>query len=132
MLELYLGIHDLSTDVIKCALFDSSTELNPDTLAYSTTGEIVGSGYTAGGEVVAFSDSTPKLVSRRVVISWTPITWTMLVPLVRQALIYNSSKSNRAMWVIESQSGHLDDPGGGQYQIPAPTGDYAVGMIAAM
>ena len=41
--------HQLATDTIKIALFTSSATLNATTTAYSTSNEISGTGYTAGG-----------------------------------------------------------------------------------
>ena len=39
--ELYQGIHDLTTDVIKIALYDGNANLNADTTVYSSSNEIV-------------------------------------------------------------------------------------------
>jgi len=50
--ELYQGIHDLTTDVIKIALYNGSANLNEDTTVYTTSNEIVASGYTAGGKTM--------------------------------------------------------------------------------
>ena len=50
--ELYQGIHDLSTDTVKIALYTASADLNEDTTVYSATNEVVASGYTAGGQVM--------------------------------------------------------------------------------
>jgi hypothetical protein len=43
------GDFDFDTDTIKMALYTNSATLNEDTAAYTTTGEISASGYTAGG-----------------------------------------------------------------------------------
>ena len=48
--ELYQGIHDLSTDHIYIALYTANASLNQDTTVYSSTNEITGAGYTAGGQ----------------------------------------------------------------------------------
>ena len=50
--ELYQGIHDLTTDVLKIALYNGNADLNEDTTAYTTTAEITGTGYSAGGKVL--------------------------------------------------------------------------------
>ena len=50
--ELYQGIHDLTTDEIKIALYTASANLNEATTVYSSTNEVVATGYTAGGEVL--------------------------------------------------------------------------------
>ena len=50
--ELYQAVHNLSTDVLKIALYTSSADLNADTTVYTTTAEISGTGYTAGGNTL--------------------------------------------------------------------------------
>jgi hypothetical protein len=48
--QLYQGIHDLTTDVIKIALYTASADLNEDTTVYSSTNEVPNTGtYSAGG-----------------------------------------------------------------------------------
>jgi hypothetical protein len=43
------GDFDFDTDTIKMALYTNSATLNADTAAYTATGEVSASGYTAGG-----------------------------------------------------------------------------------
>lgn len=50
--EVLLGVHDFRAstgDTFKLALYTSAADIGPDTTAYSTTNEVVGAGYTAGG-----------------------------------------------------------------------------------
>ena len=48
--QLYQGIHDLTTDVIKIALYTANANLNEDTTVYSATNEVANTGtYSAGG-----------------------------------------------------------------------------------
>ena len=48
--QLYQGIHDLTTDVIKIALYTANADLNADTTVYSSTNEVAATGtYVAGG-----------------------------------------------------------------------------------
>ena len=47
--ELYEGIHDLTTDEIWIALYTANADLNEATTVYTTSGEVTGTGYTAGG-----------------------------------------------------------------------------------
>ena len=44
--------HQLATDTIKLALFTSSASLGAGTTAYSTSNEVSGTGYTAGGVTI--------------------------------------------------------------------------------
>lgn len=97
--ELYEGIHDLVTDTLKMALYTSSADLNQDTTAYSATNEITGTGYSAGGNVVTgatvSSSGTTAYVNFSNVI-WDPASFT-----ARCALLYNSSKANRSIAVLD-------------------------------
>jgi hypothetical protein len=96
--ELYQGIHDLSTDIIKMALYTGNANLGADTTVYSTTNEVVASGYTAGGNTltgVAISSSGYTAYA-----NWANISWTSALT-ARCALIYNASKANRAIAVID-------------------------------
>lgn len=97
--ELYKGIHDLTTDTLKMALYTASADLNQATTAYSTTNEVTGTGYVAGGEVitnvvVSSSGSTAYVTFDNV--EWDPAAFT-----ARCALIYNSSKANRSIAVLD-------------------------------
>ena len=97
--ELYEGIHDLVTDTLKMALYTSSADLNQDTTVYSATNEITGTGYSAGGNVVTgatvSSSGTTAYVNFSNVI-WDPASFT-----ARCALLYNSSKANRSIAVLD-------------------------------
>jgi len=96
--QLYQGIHDLTTDVIKIALYSGNANLNEATTAYSTTNEVVASGYSAGGLVL-----TPITVNSSgytAYVGFPNVTWTAALT-ARCALIYNSSKANRSVAVLD-------------------------------
>ena len=96
--ELYQGIHDLSTDTIKMALYTANASLGADTTVYSATNEVVASGYTAGGNTltgVAINSSDYTAY-----VNWANTSWTSALT-ARCALIYNASKANRAIAVID-------------------------------
>lgn len=97
--DILLGVHDLETDTIKMALFLATADLGADTTVYSTAGETSGTGYTAGGEtltgVTVLTSGTTAYVDFADP-SWTPAAFT-----ARGALIYNASKSNKAIAVLD-------------------------------
>lgn len=96
--ELYQGIHDLSTDTIKIALYTGNADLNEATTVYSTTNEVVASGYTAGGQImtgVAISSSGYTAYA-----NWANVVWTAALT-ARCALIYNASKGNKSVAVLD-------------------------------
>jgi ABC-type Fe3+ transport system substrate-binding protein len=96
--ELYQGIHDLSTDTIKMALYTANANLNADTTAYSTSSEVVASGYTAGGNTL--TGVTINTSGYTAYVNFANTSWTAALT-ARCALIYNASKANRAIAVID-------------------------------
>jgi len=98
--ELYQGIHDLTTDVIKIALYTASADLNETTTAYSvnTPGQVVATGYTAGGSIL-----TPITVSSSgytAYVGFPNISWTAAIT-ARCALIYNFTQGSKAIAVLD-------------------------------
>ena len=98
--ELYQGIHNLTTDVIKIALYTASADLNETTTAYSvsTAGQVVATGYTAGGSIL-----TPITVSSSgytAYVGFPNVSWTAALT-ARCALIYNSSQGNKSIAVLD-------------------------------
>jgi hypothetical protein len=97
--ELYEAIHDFTTDTFKIALYTANATLNQDTTAYTDVGEITGTGYTATGQEL--QNATVSSSSGVAYISFDNISWTSASFTVRGALIYNSSKSNRSVAVLD-------------------------------
>ena len=97
--ELYQGIHDLTTDVIKIALYTASANLNENTTVYSTTNEIANTGtYSAGG-----AQLTPITVSSSgytAFVGFPNISWTGAIT-ARCALIYNETQGNKSVAVLD-------------------------------
>jgi len=73
----------------KIALYTATADLGPDTLAYSTTNEITGTGYTAGGKTL--TPIGPANGSSTAYISFDNVTWDPASFTCRGALIYNST-----------------------------------------
>jgi hypothetical protein len=81
-----------TTYVYKIALYTSLADLTPDTVAYTTTGEITGTGYTTGGKVLAISQvPTYDASNDTAYISFSNVTWNPASFTTRCALIYNST-----------------------------------------
>jgi len=107
--ELMTATHNFTTgtgNTFKAALFLASATVNASTTTYSTTGEVTGTNYTAGG--VNVTNGTSPLSANTSVTAgtgyWTPsasITYTnvTLSTAFDAVLIYNSSASNRAVSV---------------------------------
>jgi len=120
MSELMLGQHQLgtstivsrgsltspTTDTLKAALYLVSATYNASTTAYSTTGEVSGTGYTAGGVTVtnATAPTSTNSSATAGVAFFTPsasITYTTvtLATAFDTVLLYNSTQSNKAIAV---------------------------------
>jgi hypothetical protein len=97
--QLYQGIHDLTTDVIKIALYTASADLNENTTVYSATNEIANTGtYVAGG-----AQLTPITVSSSgytAYVGFPNISWTGAIT-ARCALIYNVTQGNKSIAVLD-------------------------------
>jgi hypothetical protein len=109
MEELLEGVHNFTTgtgDSFKAALYLSSATINAATTVYSATGEVSGSGYTAGG--VAVTNGTSPLSTNTSATAgtayWTPsasivYTSVTLTTSFNALLLYNTSKTNKAVSV---------------------------------
>ena len=109
MQELMTATHNFTTgtgDTFKAALYEATATYNAATTAYSTSGEVSGAGYSAGGVTVTNGTSplSTNTSATAGVAYWTPsasITYTnvTLTTAFDAVLIYNSSKSNKAVSV---------------------------------
>jgi hypothetical protein len=78
--------------VYKIALYTANANLNNTTAAYITTGEVVGTGYTAGGKTLVISTvPTGDTTNNIAYLSFDPVVWTSASFTARGALIYNST-----------------------------------------
>lgn len=96
--ELYQGIHDLTTDVIKIALYTANANLNAGTTVYSAVSEASGGNYVAGGSVL-----TPVTVSSSeytAYVGFPNVSWTGAIT-ARCALIYNVTQGNKSIAVLD-------------------------------
>lgn len=122
-LELFQAIHDLEDDVIKVALYSDTASLSSDTTAYTATGEVSGSGYSAGGAV---SEVTLTQSGQSVEAVFATPTWPASTITARGALIYNSSKSNAAIAVLNFGDDRSSNNTTFSVTMPAAGGDYPV------
>ena len=102
--EMLQGVHDLSTDTLKLALYTSGATLLPTTTAYSSTDEVVASGYTAGGATltgvtISTQANVPNTQPAVVYVDFDNVTFNAAFT-ARGALIYNASKANRSVAVL--------------------------------
>jgi len=96
--ELYEGIHDLLTDTLRIALYTAEADLNESTTVYTATAEVVGAGYVAGG--VTLTGVTINSSGYTAYVNFDNVMFGASVT-ARCALIYNASKSDRAIAVLD-------------------------------
>jgi hypothetical protein len=135
--ELLTGHHALGTtvtrgattaDVIKAALFLASATINAATTTYSTTGEVTGSGYTAGGVTVTNANApaatgTTAFWTPSASLSWTTVTLSTAFDCV---LLYNSTQGNRAIAAYTFGSQTVT---AGNFTLTMPTNDATTGLL---
>jgi hypothetical protein len=101
--QLLTATHNFTTstgDVFKIALYLPTAAIGSDTTVYTATGEITGTGYTAGG--ITITAITPTSSGTTAFVSFNTTTFTGLVnSSIAGALIYNSSKSNKSVAVLD-------------------------------
>tara|TARA_R110002096_G_scaffold191086_1_gene372437 strand:+ start:140 stop:571 length:432 start_codon:yes stop_codon:yes gene_type:complete len=119
-----------SGDTLKIALYTSSATLGATTSAYTTTNEVSGTGYTAGGatlssQAVAYDSTNNVAFFDAADPSFTSATIT-----ARGALIYNNSKSNAAIAVLDFSSDFSSSNGTFQIQFPSAAHNTALIRIS--
>jgi len=96
--ELYQAVHNLLTDTLKIALYTGNASLDSTTTVYSSTNEVVASGYTAGGNTL--TGVTINTSDYTAYVNFNNTSWTSALT-ARCALIYNASKGNKSIAVID-------------------------------
>lgn len=130
--EVLGGIHDLDTDVIKIALIKATPTgtYGASTTNYSSvTGnsdEASGTNYSAGGNTLSGASIT--LDSSTAIVDFSDTVWSSATVSADGALIYNSSKSNRAIAVIDF--GGTVTSTAGDFTIQFPVAAAATAIIA--
>ena len=96
--ELYQAVHNLTTDTLKIALYTGNANLNEATTEYITTNEVSGTGYVAGG--VVLTGVTINTSGFTAYVDFNNVVFNAAVT-ARCALIYNTSKANRSVAVLD-------------------------------
>jgi hypothetical protein len=135
--ELLNGHHAFGTtvtrgattaDSFKAALFLASATINKSTTAYSSTGEVTGTNYTAGGVAVTNANAPTNASD---VSYWTPsasFAWTTvtLSTAFDCVLLYNSTQSNKSVAAFTFGSQTVT---AGNFTLTMPTNDQTTGLL---
>jgi len=110
----------------KIALYTSSASLDAATTAYTTSNEVTGTGYTAGGNTLTIS-TAPTTSGTTAFLSFATTTWTTATITARGALIYQVGGSTPSVAVLDFGSDKTSTAG--DFQITFPTADATNAII---
>lgn len=127
--QLFLAVHDFTTDVIKIALYTSSATIDNSTTVYSATNEVSGTGYTAGGNTLV---ATVTQIGNYAVLDFADTSWTTATFTCRGALVYNSSKSNKSIFVLDFGTNKTVTAGTLTIQFPTADVNNAIAVISSV
>ena len=123
--NLLNGVEDFTTDTYKIALYTALADLGPTTTAYTTTNEVIGTGYVAGGKTL--TNVAPASSGSVAFISFLNVTWNPASFTARGALIYNSA-TGAAVAVLDFGSDKVPNPVTG-FTITFPTASATSAII---
>lgn len=119
-----------TSQVFKIALFTSAATLDATTTAYSTSNEVVGVGYTAGGETLVISQ-VPTSTGTTAFLDFSDVTWTTATITARGALIYLANGgTNPAVAVLDFGGDKTSTAGNFTIQFPVADATNAILRIA--
>jgi hypothetical protein len=133
--DLLNGIHAFGTtvtrgsttaDTFKIALYTSSATLDATTTAYSTSNEVAGTGYSAGGNTLSVSQ-TPTSTSTTAWLDFADTTWSTSTITANGALVYNSTQSDKAVAVLAFGGDKTST--NGDFTVIFPTADSSNAII---
>jgi hypothetical protein len=121
--ELYQGVHNLLSDTLYMALYTGNANLNASTTVYSPTNETTGTGYTAGGILV--TGASVNVYTYTAYVNFNNVVWPSSLITARCALLYNVSKGNKSICVIDFGS----DKTMTNFTITMPANTYTTALI---
>jgi hypothetical protein len=136
--EILDGIHNFgvgvvrastAADTFKIALYTSAATLDATTTAYTTSGEVVGTGYTAGGNTLAVS-VVPVSSGTTAYLSFSNSSWSTATITARGAMIYNSSQGNKCVAVLDFGADKVSTAGTFTIVFPTAAAGTAIIQIA--
>lgn len=119
--ELLTATHNFTngTHSYKLALYSNSATLDATTTAYTTSGEVTGTGYSAGGNTL--TTVTPTTSGTTAFVDFADTSFSNATVTARGALIYNSTQSNKAVAVLDFGSDKAASAG--TFSVIFPTAD---------
>lgn len=135
--ELLQAVHNFgptSPNTFKVALYTAAANLGATTTVYTTSNEVTGAGYTAGGNTLVISTSPTASNNTGGVptayASFTNSSWTNATFTARGALIYNSTQGNKSVAVLDFGSDKTVNNDTFQIIFPTPDANSAIVRIS--
>jgi hypothetical protein len=135
--QLLQAVHSFgptSPDTFKIALYTAAADINATTTVYSSTDEVTGAGYTAGGNTLVISTSPTSGNNSASVptayISFNNTSWTSATFTARAALIYNVTEGNKSVAVLDFGSDKTVNNDIFQIIFPTPDANSAIVRIS--
>lgn len=129
--ELMSALHDFDNpggNTFKIALYTSSATLGATTTAYTSTNEVTGTNYSAGGNTL--TSVSPTTSGTTAFVDFADTTWTASTITANGALIYNNTNSNRAVCVLAFGGDKSSTAGDFTIQFPVADASNAIIRIA--
>jgi hypothetical protein len=135
--ELPQGIHNFgptAPDTFKIALYTAAASLDATTAVYDAAGEVVGAGYTAGGNTLVISVA-PVAANNLAGVptsywSFANTTWSGATFTARGALIYNATEGNKSVAVLDFGADKTVSNTTFQIVFPTPDANSAIVRIS--
>ncbi len=119
-----------TTQTFKIALYTSAATLGAATTAYTTSNEVAGTGYSAGGQALTISQ-IPTSSGTTAFIDFSDVTWSTATITARGALIYLANgTTNPAVAVLDFGGDKTSTAGNFTIQFPAADASNAILRIA--
>jgi hypothetical protein len=135
--ELLQAVHNFgptSPNTFKVALYTAAANLGATTTVYTTSNEVTGSGYTAGGNTLVISTSPTSGNNTSGIptafASFTNSSWANATFTARGALIYNSTQGNKSVAVLDFGSDKTVNNDTFQIIFPTPDANSAIVRIS--
>lgn len=132
--ELLQAVHNFgptSPNTFKIALYTAVASIGPTTTVYTTVGEVVGTGYTAGGNTLVITTSPTSGLNNLSIptayIGFATTSWTNATFTARGALIYNATQGNKSVAVLDF--GADKTVSNDTFQIIFPTADATSAIV---
>ena len=135
--ELLQAVHNFgptSPNTFKIALYTAAASLDATTTVYSTSNEVTGTGYTAGGNTLVINVSPTATNNSYGIptafISFANTSWASASFTARAALIYNASQGNKSVAVLDFGSDKTVSGTSFTVQFPTATSNSAIVRIS--